>query len=128
MRQRILMLVTVGLLVAGDAPQKEKGTREMKHLQGTWKVVQAKRDGEMVAALKGGTVTLEGNKFTSKTGETILGQGTWKVDPGRKPKTIDIEYTQGPEKGKKVLGICHLTKGTWILALGPPGKERPSSF
>src|SRR5262245_59801360 len=99
MGRRTLTLLTVGFLLAADSPVKQV-EQEMKKFQGTWVVARARRDGEVDAELAGATVTLAGNMFTSKSGKTILAQGTWKVDPAKKPKTIDIEYTDGPEKGQ----------------------------
>src|SRR5262249_32943853 len=127
MGRRTLTLLTVGFLLAADSPVKEV-QQEMKKFQGTWAVARARRDGEVDAELAGATVTLAGNMFTSKSGKAILAQGTWKVDPAKKPKTIDIEYTDGPEKGQTAYGIYSLTDGAWIVLISSPGKDRPVSF
>jgi uncharacterized protein (TIGR03067 family) len=58
--------------------------------------------------------------------DTIV--GTHKVDPTKKPKEIDAMDTEGPYKGKTVLGIYKLEKGEFTVCFAPPGKDRPKEF
>jgi len=52
----------------------------------------------------------------------------FKIDPIKKPKTIDYTVTDGPEKGKTVLGIYELDGDTVKFCFSAPDKERPSEF
>jgi uncharacterized protein (TIGR03067 family) len=68
-----------------------------------------------------------GDKHTVKVGEvTII--GTHKLNPSKKPKEIDASDTEGPFKGKTVLGIYKLEKGEFTVCFSPPGMDRPKEF
>ena len=55
--------------------------------------------------------------------------GTLKLDPDKKPKTIDFDITSGKDKGKKQLGIYKLEDDSFTLCIGFPGEtERPAKF
>jgi uncharacterized protein (TIGR03067 family) len=52
------------------------------------------------------------------------------VDPGKKPKTMDIEYQSGPHKGKKQFAIYKFEKDRLIMVATNPGaaeKDRPKA-
>jgi uncharacterized protein (TIGR03067 family) len=50
------------------------------------------------------------------------------VDVAKKPKTIDITFTEGPEKGKTIVGIYELEGDTYKVCINVNGKERPKEF
>jgi uncharacterized protein (TIGR03067 family) len=55
--------------------------------------------------------------------------GTLKLDPEKKPKTIDFDIASGKDKGKKQLGIYKFEDDTFTLCMGfPGGTERPAKF
>jgi uncharacterized protein (TIGR03067 family) len=54
--------------------------------------------------------------------------GTFVLDPGKKPKTIDIKFTEGPEKGNTSLGIYELDGDTLKICLTITAKDRPTEF
>lgn len=120
-------LCAVSFLIATDGPSTTT-PEESRKLQGSWTVVRARRDGEVDNELVDATLVVSGDKFTSKSGMRTVAQGNWKLDADKKPRTIDIEYTEGPEKGQTARGIYSITDGTWILLLNAPGRERPASF
>jgi uncharacterized protein (TIGR03067 family) len=125
---RFLMIVTIGGTLAVGPPAQDDAKQESEKLQGIWTVARARRDGELDNSLKGATITISGDKFISKNGETVVAQGTWKIDPTKEPKTIDIRYTDGPEKNKRVFGIYAFKEESWVLLLAAAGKDRPASF
>jgi uncharacterized protein (TIGR03067 family) len=60
---------------------------------------------------------------------------TWEVnvtvDPGKKPKTMDIEYRTGPHKGKKQFAIYQVDKDRltiWATKPGAAAEDRPRAF
>src|SRR5262249_6605383 len=72
--------------------------------------------------LKSIKVRFEGAKVTLE----ILGEmkdGTVKVDPTKKPPTIDLTVD-----GKTALGIYELDKGTLKMCTAEPGEPRPKDF
>jgi uncharacterized protein (TIGR03067 family) len=127
MRVTLLVPLVLGTLRPADEPPPAT-KEEMKKLEGTWTVVRARRDGEVDSDLIDAVVTLAGSQFTSKSGKAVVARGAWKIDPAKKPRTLDIEYKEGPEKGQTAYGIYSLTDDTWVVLLSAPGKERPVSF
>src|ERR1041385_2688810 len=83
--RRSLMLVVVGLLLGADKPKDET-----KDLDGTWVMVSGEEEGKKLSDETGkkARLVIKGNEHTVRVGSDIL-KGTHKVDPGKKPKTID---------------------------------------
>jgi len=102
---------------------------ELKKLEGTYVMVssEAKGDNLPETTIKNAKLTFEGNKHTVKVGENTF-IGTQKVDTTKKPKEIDMTDTEGPFKGKTLLGIYKLENGEYTACFAPPGKERPKEF
>jgi uncharacterized protein (TIGR03067 family) len=145
MRSRFLLVLTAGFLVGADvlgdalpggsrlnaganAREADPAQQEKTKLQGLWTVVKAKQNGEPADRLIDATLTIAGDRFISDAGGKVLGKGTWKVDPTKDPKTIDVQYSEGSEKGKVAKGIYQLNGSTWIILFSAPGLERPLSF
>ena len=95
-------------------------------LQGAWNVATLEIDG---TSMPTGTARIEvkGNRFVT-SGMGAEYEGTVAIDASKKPKTFDMTFTTGPEKGKKNLGIFEVTGDTWRLCLDMTGKERPKKF
>jgi uncharacterized protein (TIGR03067 family) len=127
MKWQCLMVVTAGLLVAAQPPDS-RGRKELAKLQGTWTVAEAVRDGKADDAAKGNTVTIEGDRFTTRAGSEVLREGTLKLDPTKSPKTVNATYTRGPNQGKTALGVYRVEGDTWTLFYSVPGKPRPTSI
>ena len=69
-------------------------------------------------------LTIKGNEYTWSPG----GGGTFKIDPTKKLKEIDVTYTEGPEKGTTMLGIYEIDDDTYRPCFKMMGKERPTEF
>src|SRR5437660_163197 len=128
MRKCLLVLAAVALLplvVAGDDDTK----KELERFRGTWRFESIEMEGKAVPAdvLKDAVLTLDGDKFTVKV-PMVTYKGTFKVDVSKKPKTIDVTYTEGPEKGKTSRGIYELEGDTYKVCMDPEGKQRPTKF
>ena len=54
--------------------------------------------------------------------------GSFKLDPTKKPKTIDYTFTGGPTKGQVQLGIYELDGERVKFCFAAPGKDRPTEF
>src|SRR5262245_4336801 len=124
MKVRLLAALTVALLLAADADDAKK---ELAKLAGTWDVVSVERDGKALPAdkAKGGTLTIKGDKYVVKIGETTI-EGVYKLDPSLKPKAIDAIRTNGDDKGKSLLGIFALDGDELKMCFNAPGnKDRP---
>jgi uncharacterized protein (TIGR03067 family) len=72
------------------------------------------------------TVTAEG-KWVLKKDDTVILEGTGKLDPSKKPKAADWTITsEGGLKDKVALGIYDVTKDTWKHCFAM--EKRPEKF
>jgi uncharacterized protein (TIGR03067 family) len=56
-------------------------------------------------------------------------EGTMKLDPTKKPATIDLAITSGNDKGKSQVGIYKIDGDSITICLARPGEtDRPTEF
>jgi uncharacterized protein (TIGR03067 family) len=124
MKRYALLALAAGLLVGADDPKDE-----LKKLEGTWTMASGEKDGKALAeqAIKGAKLVFKGDQHDVKVGDDIF-KGTHKVDPSKKPKTIDATDSEGPFKGKTVHGIYEVDGDTFKVCFAAPGKDRPKEF
>ncbi len=127
MKRHAWLVLVVGLLLAADDP-KDEVKKEQDKLKGTWTVESSERKGQASEEGKDAEVTFEGDKITVKTAEGKEHKGTYKIDPTKKPKTIDITPSGGDNKDKVHLGIYELDGDTLKVCYNHPDKERPTAF
>jgi len=103
--------LTVVLLVAAPAPP-EKEKKDEQKIQGNWTVVSREFIGKkapeaelkaLKVTIKDGTITLDDGKKKEKI--------PYKLDPSKKPKTIDLANT-GIESKETTLAIYELDGDT----------------
>jgi uncharacterized protein (TIGR03067 family) len=126
-RRYLLICGVVFLLAAADAADDVK--KELARFEGTWKIISLETEQNKLTedALKHIQLKLEGDKFTT-VDENRETHGTFKPDPSKKPKTIDMTFTDGPLKGKTMLGIYELEEDTYKVCVDVQGKNRPKEF
>ena len=102
---------------------------ELEKLQGVWNFVSLELEGTKFSEqmFKGSKIMIKGDTFTSIAGG-ITYTGTVKIDDTKNPKTIDMIFTGGPEKGKTSLGIYELDSDNWKICLGLAGRDRPKEY
>jgi uncharacterized protein (TIGR03067 family) len=108
---------------------KKQKKNDIDNLQGTWNIVSLEVDGNKMpeSMLGGSQITVKGTRFdTVSMGAAYSGVLT--LDESAKPKTFDLKFTDGPEKGNTNLGIYKLDGDTWTLCLATRGKIRPKTF
>jgi uncharacterized protein (TIGR03067 family) len=114
-------------LLAADAPKKDK-----EGLQGTWKVVSVEKGGKDQEVGKGFVMVFDKDTFAVKRGDDVIVKGTFKVDPAKKPKAIDMTITEAKKeeyKDKEVHGIYELEKDSLKWCMAEPGEnDRPTEF
>jgi uncharacterized protein (TIGR03067 family) len=103
---------------------------EMAALQGEWSMAMGERGGQKLpdAVVSTGRRVVKGNDLTVTIGGQTFMKATFTVNPSKQPKTIDYTVTDGPDKGKKQLGIYELKGDTTRSCFSIPGKERPTDF
>jgi uncharacterized protein (TIGR03067 family) len=102
---------------------------EYAKLEGTWRFLSLEVDGMKLpeAAIKDARLIIKGKEFTMKDPVATY-RGTFRIDPAKKPKTIDIKFTEGPEKGNTSLGIYELNGDELKMCLTITAKDRPTAF
>lgn len=102
---------------------------DLEKLQGTWYIISLESNGQKMpaAAFDGAQIMIEDEKFTS-IGMGATYKGKIEFDDSKKPKTFDLIFTAGPQKGTRNLGIYKLTGSSWTICLATQGTERPRKF
>jgi uncharacterized protein (TIGR03067 family) len=126
MKRLAAAVLFVGLVGAAVAQDAEK---ELKRLEGTYKVKALKKDGmdapkEVMDSVK--EVAIKGNRLIIKVMDEDK-TAKIAVDPGKKPAHIDITPEEGPEKDKTMPGIYKLEKGELTIVF-VEGGDRPKDF
>lgn len=123
------LLVLIAGLVPSVDPPADAVKKELDKFQGTWRLISLEAEGTKVPeeALKDIRLSIKGDKFTTSEGKNSFG-GTFKFDPTKKPKTIDVQFHEGPQKGQVSLGIYELEGDTYRICVDMAGKGRPSEF
>jgi uncharacterized protein (TIGR03067 family) len=129
--QKLLVLVTVGMMVAAEGDDKGDSKAERMRLQGTWQLVAEVMDGkeQQPAYLKQIRLSFdaEGN-WRVEQDSKLLFTGTNTLDPAKDPKEIDSTLTSPAEhKGKGVRGIYKVEKDT-LTYCSAVDRPRPRAF
>jgi uncharacterized protein (TIGR03067 family) len=124
----ILALGLLGQLVA-QTPE-ERLQREEEKITGTWRVTTAKANGERVPPehLPRLKLTFKNGKFTAQLDKGEPQEGTYKLDPSKNPKQMDLNRTQGPKEGRNQIGIYEFAGDTLKICACESGNKRPENF
>jgi uncharacterized protein (TIGR03067 family) len=103
--------------------------REVKALEGEWVVVGLEADGRKASAdeMKGMRWTVRGTEITGTDPDGGGGKMSFRLDPGKSPKEIDLTPLDGREKGKVAAGIYRLEDGRLQVCMRDAG-GRPKEF
>jgi uncharacterized protein (TIGR03067 family) len=125
------LIVVFGQSIVADQAKEEAIKMDRAKYQGTWTVVSLEIDGKKVADKHVNKITVtnhtDGTWVIQVDGKEVS-RGASKIDPTRKPKTIDFMQTGGTEKARTSFGIYEINGQTRKLCFAPPGKERPTEF
>jgi uncharacterized protein (TIGR03067 family) len=127
MGTKLLMALVGGLLLGADGQDQAKGDKEK--LQGRWVVTSGVMDGTKIPKdqIKGDLV-FKGNTYTYTAGDSEAGDGTFKIDPSKKPKFLNSVPSDGPVKGQTIEEIYELDGDNLKICLSLPGNNRPTEF
>jgi len=109
---------------------EERVQREEEKLAGSWEVVSVEADGKAVPAqqFRGLKMTFKAGKFTAQKGQGERQEGTYKLDPSKSPRQIDISRKDGPEAGRNQLAVYSVVGNTLKICSAGSDKERPDGF
>ncbi|HMP04220.1 MAG TPA: TIGR03067 domain-containing protein [Gemmatales bacterium] len=97
-------------------------------LVGVWTLETLEVNGEP-QAVAGIVFECKPGTYTLKAGDQLIEAGKYKLDAKADPKTIDLEITEGDDKGKKQLGIWKKDGAALVLCFGFPAADvRPKEF
>jgi uncharacterized protein (TIGR03067 family) len=116
--------LALGFLVAAPAPPDN----DLDKIQGTWKLESVQVGPHtLVEPYKDWTFNIKGDKLTIKVGDRVRSEYTIKIDPDKKPKTIDLTRKVGDQTLTE-LGIYELDGDTWKMCNDEGGEMRPSEY
>ncbi len=127
MKPQGVLFLTAAFLLAADAP---KANTDRDKIQGVWKIIAEVENGKETPPARNEKVRI---RFTAD--KMIVTEGdekheaSYKLDPERIPTVIEVTPDDGPNKGKKALGIYQLSGDTLTICLTlAKDKDRPSDF
>ena len=102
---------------------------DLEKLQGRWYVNTLEIDGAALSSecFAGAEIFVENDRFTSASMGAVY-EGTIKLEPSKKPKTLTMAFTKGPEQGNTNHGIYELGSKGWKLCLTMNGGPAPVAF
>ena len=94
-------------LIAVALSEQGAAAKDMKDIQGTWKVVKMEANGEPAPPEIVGSMVLvfKDNSLTFKPGEPGYTNFTFKLNPMAKPAAFDMTHVDGKSKGETKRGI-----------------------
>jgi uncharacterized protein (TIGR03067 family) len=136
MRTKVVLVVTAALLLGADAPKGRPVDKDRDALQGKWRSTSLTRDGEKLDGAKQWTelkvdkdrISWEESTLKGDFGETANVPFSYKLDPSKDPKTIDLTWTKYARKGKKLLGIYRLRGDELTICVSWKDTARPEKF
>lgn len=135
MRWSLGLLLVAVIGTAASIQADDQAPAEAVDLEGRWKVVALESDGRKptaaeLEAMKEGGWIFKGTEV-SFDDPNAPGRSSFKLDPGKAPKRIDLVGLDGPQKGKTMEGIYKLEGGRLTICvrdLASAGKGRPTDF
>jgi uncharacterized protein (TIGR03067 family) len=125
----VCVVALVSLVTSGwcDDPKADKA--DQKAILGTWLPSSAELAGKPYPEniVKSIRLVLSEGKYVVTVGNNP-DEGTWKIDPTKTPRTLEITGTKGPNKGKTIPAIYELTGDTLRVCYDLSGKATPTAF
>jgi RNA polymerase sigma-70 factor (ECF subfamily) len=124
------LVILLAALPAAPAPETDAAREDRQKMQGTWKAVSVESGGKKRPDqdIKKWKLFVAGDKMTARDGDDLLDESTFALDAGKKPRAIEITYTAGPDKGKKLTGIYAVEGDLLKICVTQRDKDGPTDF
>jgi uncharacterized protein (TIGR03067 family) len=121
----LLLVAAAGLALVAASP----GGDDAKKIQGTWDIFEYEIQGKLLPAnlVRNVKVLFGPDKFKFDTGEPDIKEMTFKLDPAKKPKEIDVTADDAGQK-TKYHGIYELDGDTLKMCVYATVAARPTAF
>src|SRR5262249_36978827 len=109
---------------------QDQAKKDQKRMQGTWAMVALEVDGKLVGEdkLKDTVLLIKGNRYITRVKDEEI-ETTFTLDPSKKPKAIDMVFSEGEKKDKVLKGIYEIDGDTLKLCRGLTAEQqRPGQF
>ncbi len=118
------------IVVFAADPVADSTKKDQALLEGEWSMVSGASDGFSLSEdLVNGAKRVSKDGVTTVTiGGTTFIKAKYTIDTAKKPKTIDFDLQDGPNKGKKQLGIYELDGDDFKVCYAAVGLPRPDDF
>ena len=129
MKTQLLVITGLGLLLAACNRQQPSAPKtDLDRFQGTWYLIAAVKDGNVLPEdkVKQTTIVFKGNtfRFPGLAEYATSKEGTIKLDENKTPKEIDAI---SPEK-EVMLGVYRMDDNGYKVCFAPAGKPRPTDL
>jgi uncharacterized protein (TIGR03067 family) len=110
---------------AGEVPRDDDAA-----LCGAWACTAAVVDGKPLsdAVVKELRLTIDPHRYRTERGGEVLFDSTYRIDPSKRPRQIEMTATEGDAAGQPALGIYALEGDTLRMCYVMPGGARPKTF
>jgi uncharacterized protein (TIGR03067 family) len=117
---------------AGDGDANEEAVaKDLQAFRGSWRLSFKEVDGKKFSdeEIKDVIATADGEgRVLVRRGDKVIGGGTVKLGPTKRPKAIEVTFTAGERKGKTAVGIYEIQSDAFRVCLARTGDERPGEF
>jgi uncharacterized protein (TIGR03067 family) len=131
MKMQLLVITGLGLLLVAcnrQQPQAAAPKTDLDRFQGTWYLVAAVKDGNVLPEdkVKQISIVFKGDtfRFIGLAEDDTSKEGTIKLDENKTPKEMDAISTNK----EVMLGIYRMDDRGYKVCFAPAGKPRPTDF
>lgn len=110
--------------------EDDEDNTDLNQLEGVWLMVSGEQRGEKTPQdiVSESLLTIKDGDLAHTVVGVITLKGPFVIDVTKNPKSIDVNDSDGPTNGKKLLGIYELSGDELKLCFSLPDKERPVDF
>jgi len=127
--QKVFLSVFALAPTAAVAALQPAAKQDVGALQGAWRGVGGEYSRERIAPQEADMIRLvfKDETLTMDIGKEVL-KSTYKLDPSKKPKAIDLTSVDGKTKGRTYLGIYERHGDSLKICFSEFEQKRPAEF